>query len=414
MTPTWLQRPEAPIFVFDKQWLLQLWNEPAQSWTSDRTQLEVGMAAAELAPLGISGLFEHPDLLVMKGEAVNISLPDLAVTGMFLPISTRLQRDFCVLVIVPRIVDLEQEPEVIEHVFDWLMQRGELMAGEPDPKSTRNQQLIQSGKMAAIGQLAAGVAHEINNPIGYINSNLNALSHYVSQLVGLTNMVERATSLDEVKAQLIAIDYHFLHDDIQDCIRESAEGANRVRDIVAALKDFSHADDGRMEYFDLTDVFQSTLKFVSNEVKYKCEVHEVYQSASQVYCNGNQIKQVAMNLIVNAAQAIEQQGHIWIRTGEDDSGVWFSIEDTGNGIPYDVQKHIFEPFYTTKPIGQGTGLGLSLSFNIMNRHGGSLTFESKQDQGTVFTGWLPLTREEAESGKTDRHASNSKSDDFSA
>lgn len=390
MSDRWLQRPEAPIFVFDSNWTLRFWNQSAQDMADDQTRLEIGLSLEDMASLGFADIASHPELSTLDGEALTIPVGNGSDRMVVIPISTRTHCDYWVLSLLPGgEVASTREPEVIATVFDWLMQQGEASAEEQGPMSTRNQQIIQSEKMAAIGQLAAGVAHEINNPIGYINSNLNALSQYVTQLMGLTNMIETAKTLDEVKAQLNAIDYGFLREDIQDCIRESTEGANRVRDIIAALKDFSHADDGRMEACDLKEVFQSTLKLVYNEVKYRCEVKESYQSESPVYCNANQIKQVAMNLIVNAAHAIEQQGVIQIRTREDETGVWFSVEDNGHGIPYEVQNHIFEPFFTTKPVGRGTGLGLSLSYNILQRHGGSLTFESTPGKGTVFTGWIP-------------------------
>lgn len=390
MPERWLQRPEAPLFVFDSHWTLRFWNQSAQDLTDDRTQLEIGLRAEDMAPLGFAGIASHPGLSALDGEALTIPVGDTSDKIVVIPISTRARRDYWALAMLSGAEETSApEPEVIATVFDWLMVQGEASVEGQGQMSTRNQQIIQSEKMAAIGQLAAGVAHEINNPIGYINSNLNALSQYVTQLMGLTNMIETAKTLDEVKAQLKAIDYGFLREDIQDCIRESTEGASRVRDIIAALKDFSHADDGRMEPCDLKEVFQSTLKLVYNEVKYRCEVKESYQSESPVYCNANQIKQVAMNLIVNAAHSIEQQGTIQIRTEEDETGVWFSVEDDGHGIPYEIQSHIFEPFFTTKPVGRGTGLGLSLSYNILQRHGGSLTFESTPGKGTVFTGWIP-------------------------
>lgn len=378
------------MFVFDLHRTLRYWNEPAQGWSGDLASLQAGLTVDDLASLGFAELFNHPELTTFEGDALRVPLRNHPGSGLLMPIETRSQCKYWVLILLSDVdSETEQDSEVIGDVFSWLMAQGDAVAGVQNTLSTRNQQLIQSEKMAAIGQLAAGVAHEINNPIGYINSNLNALSHYVNQLTGLANMIETAKSLDEVKAQLNVIDYGFLRDDIQDCIRESTEGATRVRDIIAALKDFSHADDGRMEECDLKEVFQSTLKLVYNEVKYRCDVKESYQSVSRVYCNANQIKQVAMNLIVNAAQAIEQQGTIRIETGEDDASVWFAVEDNGSGMPFEVQKHIFEPFYTTKPIGQGTGLGLSLSYNILQRHGGTLTFESRPGQGTVFTGRIP-------------------------
>lgn len=390
MPDRWFQRPEAPLFVFDGRWTLRFWNQSAQDMSEDRTPLSIGLSIEDLGTMGFADIASHPGLTALEGEALTLPVGYGTDRIVVIPVLTRSGRDYWLLTLLPGTEAASgQASEVISTVFDWLMQQGEASDEGHEPMSTRNQQIIQSEKMAAIGQLAAGVAHEINNPIGYINSNLNALSHYVSQLMGLTNMIETAKTLDEVKAQLTAMDYGFLREDIQNCIRESTEGTNRVRDIIAALKDFTHADDGRMEACDLKDVFQSTLKLVHNEVKYQCEVEEVYQSESPVLCNANQIKQVAMNLIVNAAHAIEQQGVIRIRTGEDQAGVWFSVEDNGHGIPYEVQRHIFEPFFTTKPVGRGTGLGLSLSYNILQRHGGSLTFESTPGKGTAFTGWIP-------------------------
>jgi signal transduction histidine kinase len=393
MTSDWMQNGEIPLFIFDARLTLRFWNDTANIWSTDRLSLNVGMTPADLDALGLAGIVDHPDLADLngraQGEALNVTVPETQMSVLVIPLTALSGEQYRVLALLPSDAAAHSHTELIDRVFDWMMQQAERSSDLEQRMTARGQQIVQSEKMAAIGQLAAGVAHEINNPIGYINSNLNTLSHYVSQLVSLGDFVENASSLDEVKAQLAVMDFDFLRQDIQDCIHESAEGASRVRDIIAALKDFSHADDGRIEECDLTEVFQSTLKLVHNELKYHCTVHEEYGDLPLVSCNINQIKQVAMNLIINASQAIEQQGNLWIRTGCTGNGVWFEIEDDGPGIAREHFKRVFEPFFTTKPVGEGTGLGLSLSYNIMQRHEGTLEFESSQGSGTRFRGWLP-------------------------
>lgn len=256
-----------------------------------------------------------------------------------------------------------------------------------------NRQLHQSEKMAAIGQLAAGVAHEINNPVGYVYSNLQTLGHYLSDLFRLTEAVETATSLDDLHQIRKSIDYEFLRGDLEDLLAESREGIERVKTIIAALKDFSHTDEeDEFRYADLHRGIDTTLNVVNNEIKYKAEVVRDFGELPEVQCIISQINQVVMNLLVNAAHAIENTGTITIRTRCEGDQVTLEIEDTGKGIETQHLNRIFDPFFTTKPVGKGTGLGLSLSFNIIEKHHGEITVISAPGQGTTFRIRLPIAQ----------------------
>jgi two-component system NtrC family sensor kinase len=261
-------------------------------------------------------------------------------------------------------------------------------------------QLLQSEKMASIGQLAAGVAHEINNPVGYIASNLNTLKGYVDSLIEMVDLyaVSEASLaanpeiLKLIRSAKERIDFDFVRGDVQNLVKESLQGVERVRKIVADLKEFSHVDRAEWQVADLHAGIDSTLNIVWNELKYKAEVVKDYGALPPVECIPSQLNQVFMNLLVNAAQAIDSRGTITIRTARQGEGVAVTIEDTGRGMSPEVQKRIFEPFFTTKPVGQGTGLGLSLSYGIVQRHHGRITVQSAPGKGSAFTVWLPLTQ----------------------
>jgi PAS domain S-box-containing protein len=259
-------------------------------------------------------------------------------------------------------------------------------------------QLLQSEKMASIGQLAAGVAHEINNPIGFVNSNMNTLSGYVDTLLSVARAYHEAVleaapgSALAARVESIdrAADLGFLKEDIGDLIAESLDGLKRVRDIVQSLKDFSHVGASDWRYADLHAGLESTLHIVANEIKYKAVVEKRYGQLPEVKCLASQLNQVFMNLIVNAGHAISERGVITIATGVDGDWVWVAISDNGCGIPPQNLNRIFEPFFTTKPVGSGTGLGLSLSYSIVNKHGGRIQVDSTPDVGTTFTIRLPI------------------------
>lgn len=251
-------------------------------------------------------------------------------------------------------------------------------------------QLLQSEKLAAIGQLAAGVAHEINNPVGYVYSNLQSLENYLTDLFRLTDAVDLADSLDSLRAIKQNIDYDFVRNDLKDLLAESREGIERVKTIISAMKDFSHIEEEEFKPADLHRGIETTLNVVNNELKYKAEVVRDFGDLPMVECIISQINQVVMNLLVNAAHAIDDFGTICIRTRQDGDSVTIEVEDSGHGIPQDTINRIFEPFYTTKPIGKGTGLGLSLSFNIIEKHRGHIDVESTQGKGTCFRITLPV------------------------
>ena len=260
-------------------------------------------------------------------------------------------------------------------------------------------QLLQSEKMASIGQLAAGVAHEINNPIGFVNSNLNSLKHYVDDLLRLIADYEsmEAQLEPEARQRLQAakkdVDLQYMLEDLPVLLRESADGLGRVKRIVQDLKDFSRVDNSDWAEADLNAGLDSTLNVVLNEVKYKADVVKHYSVLPPVRCLAAQLNQVFMNFIINAAHAIESRGIITLSSGHCGAWVWIEVADTGSGMSEEVQRRIFEPFYTTKPVGKGTGLGLSLSFSIVQKHKGTIKVKSEPGKGSAFRVWIPVDPE---------------------
>lgn len=259
-------------------------------------------------------------------------------------------------------------------------------------------QLLQAEKLASIGQLAAGVAHEINNPIGFVNSNLGSLAGYVQELLGIIKALE-ASQADGVssgdargvlqkKHDLAELD--FLRDDIVALINESRAGLDRVKKIVADLKDFARSGAAEQKDADLNAGLESTLNVVWNEIKYKAEVVRDYGNLPLVRCDPGKINQVFMNLLVNAAHAIEQRGTITVQSRHEGDWVTVTISDTGCGIAPENLQRIFDPFFTTKPVGKGTGLGLSLAWGIIQEHHGRLEVESTPGEGTTFRVKLPV------------------------
>lgn len=256
--------------------------------------------------------------------------------------------------------------------------------------------LLQSEKLAAVGQLAAGVAHEINNPVGFVTSNMSSLADYVAQLFDLIDQYQKTlTALPEehraaLQATAKRIDLNYLREDIPSLLKESRDGLNRVKDIVSGLRDFSRADDGQWRPTDLTQILEGALKVAGNEIKNKGTVVKQLVDLPPVACISSQVSQVLVNLLVNAAQALQAPGVITLRNGLQGESVWLEVSDNGCGMPEDVKKHIFEPFYTTKPVGKGTGLGLSITWEIIQRHHGQIEVNSAPGAGTTFRLTLPI------------------------
>ena len=284
--------------------------------------------------------------------------------------------------------------------------RRNLELTELNEKLSRAQaQLLQSEKLASIGQLAAGVAHEINNPISFVFSNFGTLQTYITDLLRVILSYEQAErfiadadALRRIASLREQVDLDFVVSDVRILMAESREGIERVRKIVADLKDFSRVDSHQdWQWTNLHGGIDSTLNIVNNELKYKADVVKEYGDIPDVECLPSQINQVIMNIVVNGAQAIQgPRGRITIRTGTDGDHVWIEIADTGCGIPPAIRSRIFDPFFTTKPIGTGTGLGLSLSYGIIQKHGGRIEVDSEEGVGTTFRIHLPVRHVEEE------------------
>jgi signal transduction histidine kinase len=283
------------------------------------------------------------------------------------------------------------------------MQAGERVVKLEENLKKSQVQLLQSEKMASIGQLAAGVAHEINNPSGFVSSNLKTLSEYQNDiekvvreyrklvknmkntrtvehlLPSISEQIKRITDLEA------EVDIDFILNDVPDLIKESREGTERIKKIVIALKDFAHPGDDKLKFADINKGLDSTLNVVWNELKYKSTVTKDYGDIPSVRCYPQQLNQVFMNLLVNAAQAIEKQGEIRLLTRAFDGYVEIKISDTGKGIPEEDLSKIFDPFFTSKEIGKGTGLGLNVVYNIIQKHKATIDVQSEVGKGTTFS-----------------------------
>ena len=260
------------------------------------------------------------------------------------------------------------------------------------------EKLLQSEKMASIGQLAAGVAHEINNPIGYVHSNLGSLQEYLRSLFTVIEAYERALRAPDPKAMVAEIDdirdrldIDFISRDLPQLMAESREGIERVTRIVRDLKDFSYS--GREESWKLADPhagLDSTLNIICNELKYKATLERRYGQLPMIECLPSELNQVYMNMLLNAGHAIAERGTITVSTGTAGEEVWIEIRDSGSGISPELRQRIFDPFFTTKPVGSGTGLGLSISYGIINKHHGRIELESTVGEGSCFRIVLPV------------------------
>ncbi len=266
-------------------------------------------------------------------------------------------------------------------------------------QDTKNQ-LLQSEKMASIGQLAAGVAHEINNPVGFINANVHTLDNYLQDLFRLIELYQQQFASSQIDRQCITdlsadIDLEFLRSDIPEMINETQEGLQRVKKIVTDLMLFSRTNESGFESFDVRLGLESTLNIAWHELKYKAEINNQLSDIPQIECIPSQLNQVFMNLLINASQAISERGTITLRTQRDGDWVIIEIEDNGCGIAAEDISRLFDPFYTTKEVGFGTGLGLSVSYSIIQKHSGQITVQSKLGSGSCFSIRLPIKQPES-------------------
>ena len=290
---------------------------------------------------------------------------------------------------------LEEKNELLE------TNRSELEAAYAELKNSQSI-IFHQEKMASLGQLAAGVAHEVNNPIGFVNSNLGSLNNYLdkfsSYMTAQQEVIDRLgdeASQAELAQLRRKLKLDYVLEDSRDLIQESLEGTDRVRRIVQGLKSFARMDDAEMVVANINEQLENTINIVWNEIKYKAVLHRQYGSLPATRCYPQRLNQVFMNLLVNAAQAIEKQGEIRVKTWcEERTTICVAITDSGCGIPPENQSRIFEPFFTTKEVGVGTGLGMSIAYEIIQQHKGHVKLESVVGQGTTFTIELPVVSDE--------------------
>ena len=283
------------------------------------------------------------------------------------------------------------DDEIIHIVLEVLNAR--LKQAIEDRKLIESQ-LIQNAKMASLGELVAGIAHELNNPLSFINANLGNLKKFFLKILGLIEAYDQmdipSKAKEEVEKKKAAIKFDYLQKRIGEMLERSSIGADRMRKIIQDLKIFSRLDAAEFAEADINGAIDTTLNIMYNEYKNRIEIKKEFGDLPPVKCYVARLNQVFMNLLINACQVIEGNGEIRIRTGSENGMVKIQISDTGGGIPENVIERIFDPFFTTKPVGQGTGLGLSISHGIIKQHNGEISAESTLGKGTMFTVKIPV------------------------
>ena len=300
------------------------------------------------------------------------------------------------------ITEQKRADEMLMDLFKDLEKKNVELENTYDELRESQQKIIQQEKMASIGQLAAGIAHEINNPVGFVMSNINSMGKYSERLFQFIKIQSEAVDrlskqdgdtavvLDGLHKKRRALKIDYVINDFTNVIKESLEGTERVKRIVQDLKNFSHKDEDEHKPADINEGIESTINVVWNELKYKANVTKEYGKIPLTKCNLGQLNQVFMNLLINAVQAIEEHGEISIKTERRDGDIVVSISDTGSGIQEDKLNRIFEPFFTTKEVGKGTGLGLSIAYDIVKKHSGEILVTSEIGKGSTFTITIPV------------------------
>ncbi len=353
-----------------------------------------GVSVDELKP----GDIQHSEAIVKRNDGVLIVV-SMSV-GTLSDKNENIIGALCIAKDITEQKKLEREvkkhtenlEKLVEARTKELSDRNQQLEKTLHDLSNAQAQLISSEKMASIGQLAAGVAHEINNPIGFVHSNLNSLKKYVAKVSDvLHTMKDKLDGDEEIQQVWKKAKVDFILEDLGELLDESIDGTQRVSTIVKDLKNVSNIDRSQIMESDLEQALDSTLNIVWNEIKYKAEVEKEYTGIPAVTCNPQQLNQVFLNILVNAAHAIDDPpGKIIVRTHDrGDSMVALEIEDNGSGMDEETRSKIFDAFFTTKEIGKGTGLGLSISYRIVQEHGGEIEVDSEPGKGTTFRIILP-------------------------
>jgi two-component system NtrC family sensor kinase len=282
------------------------------------------------------------------------------------------------------------------HYKQDLERRNEELARRKAELERLQAQLVHSEKMASLGQLAAGVAHELNNPAGFIYGNMEVLRECAAALERLLGFYETASLPPHLDAQAARIKEEIAYEstlaDMRSIIADCHSGAERIRDVVLNLRVFSRLDEAEFKKVDIHEGIDSTIRLLSRYYTSDCiTLRRDYGELPPVDCYAGQLNQMWMNLLTNAAQAVGGEGgEVCVTTRLEGEAALVSIRDTGGGIAPEHLKQIFDPFFTTKPVGEGTGLGLSITYAIVERHGGTIRVESRAGEGTTFTVVLPV------------------------
>ncbi len=295
-----------------------------------------------------------------------------------------------------KILELQSYPVI----SDGLMLAVVIMINDITERKRLEKQLLMASKLAGIGELAAGIAHEINNPIGFVKSNMGTLNEYVEELTKLIDMYhdlrlsieddrDPSAQIEKIKSYEEQIDSGFVLNDIEKIVSENQDGLGRVARIIRDLRTFTRFDDEKKVRVDVNRVIEEALTLTRNECKYKAEVKKELSELPEIFGYGSQLAQVFINLIINAAHAIENKGEIVVRSFLDGKNIVVEVADNGKGIREDLVGRIFDPFFTTKPSDQGTGLGLSIAQEIVAKHGGTISVSSQVGKGTTFRVEMP-------------------------
>ncbi len=309
------------------------------------------------------------------------------------------------------IEEIEKQKKIIEHTKDEInrnlteMDQQKKLIEEKNTKLNKllvdlreaQQQLIMSEKMASLGQLTAGVAHEINNPINFVSANIKPLKEDLADILECIKRYELVIQENKLENMFSEVqkfknntDINFSLQEVNDLLRGIEEGANRTSEIVKGLRNFSRLDQNVIKKANLHEGIESTLTLLHSVYKDKVEIERDYGEIPEVECLPGQVNQVFMNILSNAIQAIPETGQIFIKTWEENDVIKISIRDTGTGISEETKQKIFDPFFTTKEVGKGTGLGLSISYGIIEKHKGKIEVNSEIGKGTDFIISLPV------------------------
>lgn len=419
---------EEEIFAIDRDFIVHTANSAMCKKIEIKPDEIIGKKCCESRRYKVDHLKSCVDEVFEKGIVQSMMHTNQDKNGLTiyqqiscLPVKNETNEVVQVVVVSNDVSEIYRKKEEIDALNRRLMESTEQLEAKNrklesalKQLQTTQSQMMHSEKMASIGQLAAGVAHEINNPTGFVSSNLKTLNDYKKDLSGLIRKYHEfmetleqsdinASISNEINQYINKlrqyekeIDIDYIMADIGDLINDCNDGTERIKKIVTDLKDFAHPGEDKIKCVDVNQGLRSTLNVVNNEIKYKAVVETEYGDISTVKGYPQQLNQVFMNILVNAAQAIDKEGHIFIKTATVDDKVEVVIRDTGCGIaPEDLSK-IFDPFFTTKEVGKGTGLGMNIAYNIIQKHNGTIDVQSEVGKGTTFTILLPADREAME------------------